>query len=155
MMLQRRSATLLVMGLSALMSGACMAEDGDPAGLWKSIDDQSGKPKALIRITENGGEYRGKIEKTFAVDGVEPHTLCAKCEGALKDQPIVGMTILTGLKRDGSEAGVYSGGQILDPANGKTYRSKMTIADGGKKLQVRGYIGTPLIGRTQVWIREP
>ena len=141
--------------VAAALPGLCMADDGDPAGLWKSIDDQSGKPKALIRITESSGEYRGRIEKLFPADGVEPQALCAKCEGALKDQPIVGMTIITGMKRDGSDAGLYGSGQILDPANGKTYRSRMTLADGGKKLQVRGYIGTPLLGRTQVWLREP
>lgn len=151
----KRLPILLTMLTAALLSSACMAEDSDPAGLWKSIDEQSGKPSALIRITESGGEYRGKIEKVFPTDGAQPATLCVKCEGALKDQPIVGMTIITGMKRDGSEAGVYANGQILDPANGKTYRSKMTLADGGKKLQVRGYIGTPLLGRTQVWLREP
>lgn len=128
------------------------ADDTSAAGLWKSVDDDTGKPKALIRISEAGGEFQGKIEKVFKPDGTEDHPLCAKCEGALKDQPVVGMTILSGMKPEG---GAYAGGQILDPGNGKTYKSKMTLADDGKKLQVRGYIGTPLLGRTQVWNREP
>ncbi len=125
--------------------------DGSPVGLWKSIDDTSGKPSALIRITESGGELTGKIEKLFRAPGEEANPLCVKCEGALKDQPIIGMTMLSGLKKDGDE---YDGGQILDPGNGKSYKSKLTVSDDGKKLNVRGYIGVPMLGRTQVWLRE-
>ena len=61
------------------------------------------------------------------------------------------MTILSGMKRDGDE---YNGGNILDPDNGKVYRSKLALADGGKKLNVRGYIGIPMLGRSQIWLRE-
>lgn len=125
--------------------------DGSPVGLWKNIDDATGKPKALIRITEADGELKGKIEKLFRPADEDQNPKCEKCEGALKDQPVVGMTILSGLKKDGDE---YSGGQILDPANGKLYKSKLAVIDGGKKLNVRGYIGMPMLGRTQVWVRE-
>lgn len=125
------------------------AEDS-PTGLWKSIDDKSGKPKALIRITESGGELQGKIEKLFLEADAEKNPKCDKCEGVYKDQPIIGMTILFGLKKDGDE---YTGGKILDPGNGKLYSSKLSLAD-GKKLNVRGYIGTPWLGRTQTWLRE-
>jgi uncharacterized protein (DUF2147 family) len=135
---------------SAFMPLAAPAQDAHPVGLWKSIDDQTGKPKALIRITENSGELQGKIEKLFREAGEEQNPKCDQCEGGRKDQPIIGMTILTGLKKEGSD---YAGGQILDPANGKVYKSKMTIADGGKKLEVRGYIGVPMLGRSQTWIR--
>ncbi|MFZ6876163.1 DUF2147 domain-containing protein [Undibacterium sp. Di27W] len=123
-----------------------------PVGLWKSIDDKSGKPKALIRITETAGELQGKIEKLFLeADVVDKNPKCDKCEGANKDQPIVGMTILSGLKKDGDE---YTGGKILDPGNGKLYSSKLSIIENNKKLNVRGYIGAPMFGRTQTWLRE-
>jgi uncharacterized protein (DUF2147 family) len=140
-------AAMLALSVTALSAWA----DGSPVGLWKNIDDSSGKPSALIRITESGGELTGKIEKLFREPGEEANPICTKCDGALKDQPVIGMTILSGLKKDGDE---YSGGQILDPGNGKLYKSKLSVVDDGKKLNVRGYIGVPMLGRTQVWLRE-
>ena len=136
---------------AVLTSLAAWAQESSPVGLWKNIDDKTGKPKALIRITEGNGELKGAIEKLFREAGEEQNPICKKCEGALKDQPIIGMTILSGMKHDGDE---FNGGKILDPVNGKLYKSRMTLAEGGKKLNVRGYIGTPMLGRTQVWVRE-
>lgn len=128
-----------------------LAADDSPVGLWKNIDDATGKPKALIRIVENNGVLEGRIEKLFRPADQDQNPLCVKCEGALKNQPIVGMAFLAGLKKSGDE---YSGGTILDPENGKVYKSKMRLSDGGKKLDVRGYIGMPMLGRSQVWVRE-
>ena len=142
---------LLFAALTLLAAANVFAQEASPVGLWKNIDDESGKPKALIRITESNGELRGKIEKLFKNPGEDQNPKCIKCEGALKDQPVIGMTILTGMKRDGDE---YNGGQILDPNNGKVYSSKLTVIEGGKKLDVRGYIGFPMMGRTQTWLRE-
>jgi uncharacterized protein (DUF2147 family) len=122
-----------------------------PVGLWKTIDDQTGKPKSLVRITENGGELSGRIEKLYREPTEDQNPKCVKCEGPNKDQPIIGMTILTGLRKDDDS---YGGGHVLDPHNGKTYKAKITLTDGGKKLDMRGYIGTPLLGRTQTWLRE-
>ena len=127
------------------------AQDASPVGVWKSIDDETGKPKAMIRITDNQGELQGRIEKLFRPADQEQNPKCDKCEGARKDQPIVGMVIVSGLKKDGNE---YNGGEILDPANGKVYRSKAKLLDGGKKLEVRGYVGAPMFGRSQTWVRE-
>jgi len=142
---------ILAGSLLMVLSLNGMAQEASPVGLWKNIDDHSGKPKALIRIVESGGELQGKIEKLFREPGQEPNPKCDKCTGELKDQPILGMTILTKMKRDGDQ---YGGGEILDPDNGKVYRSKLALIDGGKKLDVRGYIGIPLLGRTQTWLRE-
>lgn len=128
-----------------------LAQQPSPVGLWKSFDETTHAPKALIRIIETKGELEGRIEKLFRAPDAEQNPLCSKCSDARKDQPIIGMTILSGLKADGDE---YNGGQILDPANGKIYKSKLTLDADGKKLHVRGYIGTPLLGRTQIWLRE-
>lgn len=147
----KKSITIAATAAIVLATGGALAQQVSPVGMWKNIDDQTGKPKALIRITESNGELRGKIEKLFPEAGEPADPKCDKCEGARKDQPIVGMTILTGMKPDGDE---YSGGQILDPHNGKVYKSKLAVADGGKKLNVRGYIGLPMLGRTQTWVRE-
>ena len=148
--MMRRLVTLSL-AASALVAASAMAQDATPIGVWKTIDDETGKPKSLVRITESNGELRGKIEKLFREAGEDPNPKCEKCEGNLKDQPVIGMTIITGMKKDGSE---YNGGHILDPNNGKVYKSKLTVVEGGKKLDVRGYIGVPMLGRTQTWIRQ-
>nr|GEU28642.1 hypothetical protein [Tanacetum cinerariifolium] len=109
---------LLAAAAAALLTlaPAFAADLTSPVGLWQNIDDETGKPKALIRITDTGGALQGQIEKLFREPGEEQNPTCVKCEGAKKDQPITGMVILSGLKKDGDE---YTGGEILDPAKGK------------------------------------
>ena len=124
-----------------------------PVGLWKTIDDKTGQPTAYIRIAEVNGELQGKIEKLVRPAAQNQNPLCLECKGANKDQPLIGMTILSGLKADGDKSS-YSGGMILDPANGTLYRAKLSLTDDGRKLDVRGYIGMPMLGRSQVWLRE-
>jgi uncharacterized protein (DUF2147 family) len=142
----------LALALAAMLAlPGARADDASPVGLWKNIDDVSGKPKALIRISENKGTLEGRIEKLFRPAGEEQNPKCVRCEGANKDQPIIGMVILTGLSKSGDE---YGGGQILDPENGKVYKSRLVLAEGGKKLNVRGYVGVPMLGRSQVWLRQ-
>jgi uncharacterized protein (DUF2147 family) len=136
--------------LAAALSPA-FAADISPVGLWQNIDDETGKPKALIRITESNGMLQGQIEKLFRAPNEDQSPKCDKCTDARKDKPVVGMVILTGLKKDGNE---YSGGEILDPNNGKVYKSKLELTDGGKKLKMRGYVGMPMLGRTQTWVRQ-
>lgn len=143
-------AGLIAAALIALPTAA-FAQATSPVGAWKTIDDKTGKPKALVRITEEGGVLSGKIEKLFRDPSEEQNPKCVKCSDARKDQPIIGMTILSGLKKDGSD---YTGGEILDPAAGKTYKSKATLTENGSKLEVRGYVGAPMFGRTQTWLRD-
>ena len=127
------------------------ADADTPAGLWKTIDDKTGKERTVVRIVDNNGLYEGKVEQIFEQPGDDPKHLCRKCEGERKDKPIIGMTFLWGLKREGDQ---YSGGEILDPKNGKVYRAKMKLIESGRKLEVRGYIGLSLFGRSQTWIRQ-
>ena len=150
-MRQLARISLIAAALLALPAAA-WAQAASPVGAWKTIDDKTGKPKALVRISEEGGVLTGRIEKLFRAPSEDQNPTCARCEGARKDQPIVGMTILTGLKKEGDD---YTGGQILDPADGKTYKTKASLADNGSKLEVRAYIGAPMFGRTQTWLREP
>lgn len=144
-------AALLVLAASSPI--AALAQE-TPAGAWKTVDDASGKVRAIVRISESNGVLSGKIEKIFPEPGEEQHPRCIACTDARKDQAIVGLTIVSGLKREG-DAMVWSGGEILDPDSGKVYKSKATLKDGGRKLEVRGYIGVPLLGRSQTWLREP
>lgn len=141
-----------IVAFVALWFGAtAFADTSTPVGLWKTIDDETKQPRSLVRITESGGVYEGKVEKIFPREGDDPNNLCKACKGDLKDKPVLGMTILWGLKADGKG---FAGGEIMDPKNGKTYRCKMALVEDGKKLNVRGFIGVSLIGRTQTWLRE-
>ena len=135
---------------SVALAGNALADDSSPVGTWKTIDDKTGKVRSLVRITEVNGELQGKIEKIFHGPEEDQNPKCNLCTDARKDQPVIGMVFMNGLKKDGDK---YTGGQILDPNNGKVYRSKLELTEGGKKLEVRGYIGAPLFGRTQVWLR--
>ena len=136
--------------LLALFTSTALAES-TPAGLWRTIDDHTGKEKSLVRIVEVNGEFRGTIEKLFREPGEDPNPNCEKCTGDKKNKPVIGMMILTGLKKDN---GQWAGGEILDPQNGKTYRCKAWLENKGHDLHVRGFIGMALLGRTQIWKRE-
>ncbi len=131
-------------------AGSAFADDSSPVGVWKTVDDKTGKVRSLVRISEVNGELQGKIEKLFLAPEEDQNPKCIKCTDARKDQPVLGMVFLSGLKKDGD---VYADGQILDPDNGKVYKSKAELIESGKKLKVRGYIGTPILGRSQIWLR--
>jgi uncharacterized protein (DUF2147 family) len=139
--------TLLTLALLAAATGALA--QATPAGLWKTIDDETKQEKSLVRITEAGGVYSGKVEKGLQPNAKE--TTCSKCTDDRKGQPIVGMTIIKAVKPSAEDKEVFEGGEILDPNNGKTYKLRLKMLDGGKKLEVRGYIGP--FYRNQQWIR--
>jgi uncharacterized protein (DUF2147 family) len=134
----------------ALASGMVMAQ-ATPVGVWKTIDDKTKSERAQIRISEAGGVLSGKIEKLLAAD-VKPDSVCDKCTDDRKDKPIVGLEIIRGVKR-GEGDNLWEGGTILDAGEGKVYKVRLQMADGGKKLEVRGFVGMPMLGRTQTWIR--
>lgn len=134
-------------GLAALAMQAQAADS--PIGRWKTIDDETGKVKSIVEISQAAnGTLQGKVVEVLQSDH-GPNPKCDKCEGANKGKPIEGMTILWGLKPDGDE---WSGGTVLDPAKGKTYKSKLELLEGGKKLGMSGCIA--FICRQQVWVRE-
>jgi len=122
-----------------------------PVGLWNTISDTDGRPTAVIELREDNGEYVG-IVRGLLVPAQPEDSVCGKCSGDRKGQRIVGMEIMRHMRRAGDE---WTGGEILDPENGKTYRAKMRLVDGGQKLIVRGYIGFSLFGRSQTWVRRP
>ena len=119
-------------------------------GLWKTIDDKTGAEKSYVRIVEQDGVLVGRIERL--INPPKPDPVCDACTDARKGQPITGMTILEGVKRN-PDGSAWDSGTILDPNDGKTYKVRLTPKDGGKALDVRGYIGMPLLGRTQTWQR--
>jgi uncharacterized protein (DUF2147 family) len=129
--------------------GAAFAQAG-PAGLWKTIDDNTKKERSLIRISETGGIYTGKIEKSLdpSSDG---SAVCDKCPDDRKGKPLIGMAIIRNIKQNADDKTVFDGGDITDPDNGKVYKLRLKPLEDGKKLEVRGYIG-PFF-RNQTWIR--
>ena len=141
------SLLLINCGLALAMPPA---ESNSPIGTWKTIDDKTGRSKSIVQISEQDGELTGKVLEVLE-SPAGPHPLCKLCDGERKDQPVEGMVILWGAKRNGAS---WSDGQILDPENGKIYRVTLTLLDDGQKLEVHGYIGVSAIGRSQVWQRE-
>ena len=134
--------------LLAAGAGSVLAQ-ATPAGLWKTIDDETKVEKSLVRISDAGGVLSGKVEKLLDKDA-KADAACDKCTDERKDKPVLGMTIIRNAK---AEAGkdTWEGGDILDPNNGKVYKLRMKPLDSGKKLEIRGYIG-PFF-RNQQWIR--
>lgn len=142
-----------VVAAAALLSASLVwAQTPSAVGRWKQFDDKTGALRSLVVISEKDGIFEGTIEKIFfRPDETDLDPVCSKCTDAPKGQKIVGMTIVTGMKQNGFS---YSGGEILDPGNGKVYRAKMTLSADGTKLEVRGFIGFSLFGRSQMWRRE-
>ena len=134
-----------------LMTPAASGQERDAVGLWRTFNDSTGQAEGLVRITDAGGELRGDVVKVFSPPAPSPEPLCEECSGELRNKPIVGMTILRGLRWDGEQ---YAGGEILDPDSGTVYRCRVRVVEGGTKLEVRGFIGVSLFGRTQTWLRE-
>jgi len=136
----------LIKGLYLLLAFVALpALAAEVTGQWKTIDDESGEAKSIVEIYERDGRYFGKVEDLL----LKPDdTRCEKCEGERKGQPIVGMEIITDMKKNGDE---YSGGEILDPETGKVYRAKFWL-ENDDTLKVRGYVG--FLYRTQTWQRN-
>lgn len=119
-----------------------------PVGLWKTVDDRTHKPRGIVRIYEENGAFFGRIEMSF--DPEERVARCEKCSDDRKGAPIVGLVIMRGITKRGTD---YSGGEILDPETGWIYRCRFTLSGEGEKLFVRGYLGVSVLGRTQTWFR--
>lgn len=148
-MLTRRGLVLLV--LAALASSGATARAADPqspVGVWQTIDDHTGKSAGLVRIFEVQGRLYGNV--VSVLDPAKAGAVCVKCTDDRKDKPVLGLQIIRGLAWNGSD---WSGGTILDPQTGEAYRCSMHVADGGRQLVVRGFIGISLFGRSQIWNR--
>ncbi len=139
----KKTAILLIM----FVMGAFVAQAQTVTGKWKTIDDETGEPKSIVEIYEKNGKIYGKVIEIL--NPAKKDAKCTNCKGDEKDKPILGLVIIKGLSKDGSE---WNGGQILDPNKGKSYKCTISL-DGKDKLNVRGYVGISLLGRTQTWHR--
>jgi uncharacterized protein (DUF2147 family) len=140
-----RFATTIALTFAASAAIAQMT----PVGLWQTIDDKDGTPKSEIRIVETAGVVSGKIERDLNPKA-QPTDKCVECKDDRKDQPIIGLELIRGLKKADDKT-MWEGGTIVEPSSGKVYRMTMTPIEGGKKIEMRGYIGP--FYRTQIWNR--
>jgi uncharacterized protein (DUF2147 family) len=136
--------------ICGLATSALGYAQNTPVGLWQSIDDATGKPRAEIRITEAKGLFTGFIERSLHPTPAGTILLCELCPDDRKNKPLIGLDIIRNIKPS-TDAQVWDGGEILDPDKGKLFKLRLQLLDDGKRLQVRGYIG-PFF-RNQTWIR--
>lgn len=149
-----KKISIFLLGI-ALLFGAYSAFAADNAaivGYWQTIDQKTNNPSTLIHIYETNGKYFGKIVKIYPGDGRDPTKRCVKCKGKLRNQPVVGMVMISDMVKKGDK---YVDGKITDPRSGQQYNCEITLSDDGKKLNVRGYLGFSLLGKTSVWVRAP
>jgi uncharacterized protein (DUF2147 family) len=150
----KKGLMFIVMFFSLLgMSLVHAANGASPVGYWKTIDDVTGQPKSILHIFSQGNVLYGQVVKIFPRPGYDQNELCTACKGAKHNQRIVGMVVMEGLRPSSSNSLEWNGGHILDPLNGKTYNCTITLVDQGHRLNVRGFIGFSMFGRTQTWIR--
>lgn len=139
--------------LNTLFSIAlAQSASSSPVGFWKTIDDSSKKEKAIVEIAQVNDQLEGRIVYIFPDPSKPANPKCEPCPPPFKDQPVLGLKFLWGLKKSNSSQ-KWDSGEILDPNNGKIYSSKIHLIEDGKKLEVRGFLGFSLLGRTQTWIR--
>jgi len=131
---------------------ADITNDMSPLGYWKTVDDKTKKVKSLVKIWQENGKLKGRVEEVYPQPGEDPDPICDKCPGEFKDKRVVGLEFMWGFFE---EDGNWIKGKILDPENGKVYNCQLEVTDNGQKLDVFGYIKVIFkIGRTQTWLRH-
>jgi uncharacterized protein (DUF2147 family) len=141
-----------LLALAALFLATAVQAQESPVGRWKTVDDATKEVKSIVQISEDKGVLNGRIDKILTAN---KDATCTECTDERKGKPVQGMTIIRNVKKFGEgDKAEWGEGDILDPQNGKLYKVRLRLQEGGKKLEVRGFIGFAAMGRSQYWVRE-
>lgn len=125
--------------------------NASPVGVWRTVDEDTGQPQSLLRLRVQDGVLSALVEQIL--DPAKAAAICVRCDGERKDKPFLGMVILDGLRQSADDPAFWVGGSVLEIKTGKVYRAQLTVTDAGRKIEMRGFAGAPMFGRTRVWTR--